>query len=139
MPMPYMISRWIDRGEQHFRLQPINGAREQMPAPTYADEYLDYWADVYVGRKLDTMGICLLTFLACPHNIINSVDVIEAFRMQPLLPGQESVRQRLLLEEEIALLDRICTAPIEQLPGATCRNGSWVEPLHHHAHKRSYS
>jgi hypothetical protein len=50
------------------------GAQRALPCAvtgTYSDDYLDYWADVYVGRAVRDYGVQLEYFLMAPHQILD--------------------------------------------------------------------
>lgn len=96
-------------------------------APTYSDEYIEYWADRYVEIGYARRGITLLEFLADPQRYEDT----HRTGALSLLRRQRAVRNR-VLEEELQALR--AERGLEDLPR---RDGRIVEPLHHHRHPRN--
>lgn len=112
----------------------------------WPDEYLHYWADVYVARGID--GYCTLdAFLLDPHGTLARIDGGE---FRPLLPAQQRAADEVsrhearlarigrgvgTVDDEIEIEGIVAAARgIEQWPR---RNGRAVEPMHHHRHPGS--
>ena len=92
----------------------------------YSDDYLNYWGFVFQVLGLAAHDLRFETFIENPH------DYLYLARCEPLLPQQPIVQQRL----DTTLQDKL-----EKDPTVICRNGTFVEPLHHtawprHANKR---
>lgn len=102
-------------------------------AITYADEYLNYWGDVYVEKSLIEYGIVFEMFLRMPKAILNA---IEQHNFKPLLPRQRQVAAQIRHDEAMAELQKHEETRLEAL-NAVRRNSGYVEPMHHHRHPRS--
>jgi|SRR5690625_4593432 len=83
----------------------------------YSDEYLEYYADRFVERRLHSHGLTLEMYLSAPERYEHL-----AHQPEPLLVKQLAVAERLEQSERIA-------AAVEHLPR---RNGTVMEPLKHH-------
>lgn len=92
-------------------------------APMYPDEYLDHHADEFQRKRIFAHGVTLEQYLSDPARY----DHLE-FEPEPLL--QEQVAVALRFEPEVAQAE----ATLQEL---TCRNGTLIEPMHHHRHPRS--
>lgn len=103
-----------------------NVAMPRRDLPTYSNEHLRFWGNVYVCHKLHSQGIVFETFLQHPCEIIRA---IKARGFKPLLKTQRAVREHLdtvnPLQQELEDDNRV-----------SCRIGTFVEPMHHHTHPR---
>jgi len=136
MPLPYITSSWVENDVSYFYYGPIKGVKSLPDVCMYPDAHLDYWSDVYVSMELFDKNINLLTFLQYPREILESLELVELHRMEPLLPRQEAVGRRLLMEE-IQLLDKSCESSLDKIGGVMLRDKTFFEPMKHHAHRQS--
>lgn len=60
----------------------------------YADETLNYWADIYVARQVRAHGISLEAFLAYPRQMLARVERAEIVAKIPLQPVQHRCDRR---------------------------------------------
>jgi len=60
----------------------------------YPDETLNYWADIYVARKVKSHGISLEAFLAYPHQMLARVERAEAAARLLARPIQHRAERR---------------------------------------------
>ena len=104
---------------------------------TYPDAYIDYWGEIYTANPvLHRRGILFESFLQAPHELLAAVANGTALPLPdredfyPLLPAQQRVRDRLVMEEIADALEQ----RLEQEHGPVCRNGRLIEPLRHHAY-----
>ena len=96
--------------------------------PTYSDEYIDRWAEVYLRLGVKRYGILFETFLRFPEEIVKGIEA-ESFR--PLLPSQEAVQAR-LDRAEAAMIQAAHENSLE--PRGVCvRGDKLIEPLRHHS------
>lgn len=130
MERDYIRTRLNWLGSCSVSFGPVANSVPHATAPRYSDEYIDYWAEVWADKNLMNYGILLETFLQHPHDILNGLEQLARHDHLPLLPEQRAVQSL------VDALDAEATSEIERLSGAQCRNGQWVEPLHHHAWPR---
>ncbi|MGM0516394.1 MAG: hypothetical protein ACQER6_02225 [Pseudomonadota bacterium] len=67
---------------------------------TYADEVIDFWANVFRACRLSTTGMDLEEFLEDPHGHLDRLGLSDAMEMLaggflPLLPEQAAVRREI--------------------------------------------
>lgn len=101
----------------------------------WSDEEIEYWAQTYRDNNVRACGISFEAFIERPHDILEALAAnghIEGDDYLPLLPVQERVRRRIDLRTPAGLLEEL-----ERNPHIINRNGTYVEPLHHHAHPRN--
>ena len=67
--------------------------------PTYTDEYIEKWANVFLKNRLSEYGIIFEIFLQFPQSILDAVNQRD---FQPLLPGQMRVQKRLGIKDQLA-------------------------------------
>lgn len=110
------------------------------PMQTWSDEELEFWANLYRDNNIGACDIRFDTFMEQPHEIMAALAAnghIEGNDYLSLLPVQERIQRRLDLRTPLGLLEEL-----ENDPHIVNRNGTYIEPLHHHAHprrKRIYS
>lgn len=92
---------------------------------TYSCAYLSYHGERFVAQRLAAHGITFAQYLADPDRYDHL-----ALEFEPLLPAQRAVQARLDAEHEPTPIE----AEVAHLPQ---RNGTVVEPLHHHRHPRA--
>lgn len=109
----------------------------------YDESMMDYWYQVYATNHLYTRHrITFETFLEAPEAILSAVTFSTPLPLPPgevfypLLPAQQAVMDKLDLEHVAELEAERAEAELEAMPETACRNGTWHEPLHHHAHPR---
>jgi len=104
-------------------------------APTYPDEHIDYWGDVFTSApEVLRHGILFETFLVAPQNIL---DLIHGNALQPLplLPQQKMVMQRhpLCTRPPAHVMDDYVDDPALELHGDRV-----IQPTHKRAPLRKY-
>lgn len=67
MERDYIRTRLDWQGCYSLSFGPIPDSIPHATTPFYSDEYIDYWADVWVDCHLNNYGILLETFLMHPH------------------------------------------------------------------------
>lgn len=111
---------------------PHTGERP-VEAPSYADEWIEFWAGVYrANPAIGARGVLFETFLAYPHEILRACAA-------PVLIIQ--------CRGELALASRAMVGAMRELAaaatlalersGARCENGRFVEKMRHHRHPQS--
>ena len=98
--------------------------------PTYSDEYLEFWAELYADNQLWRQGIGLEQFLAAPEEVIDRMAERDtgcyADDYEPLLPAQARVARRIELQTPAGILEQL-----DRDPTLVVRNGTYMELLHH--------
>ena len=95
--------------------------------PTYTDEYIEKWANVFLKNRLSEHGIIFEIFLQFPQNIL---DAINERDFEPLLPQQAYVQKRLGIKDQLARERRAYMS-------VQLRGGHYIKPMHHHLRKKS--
>lgn len=93
---------------EHGRLQRLSGR------PTFTDEYLEHWGRVFTRLPLFDRGITFERFLNAPHVYVSDRTAAEL---------------ACAASEAEAALDA-------EVPEARCRDGCFIEPMHHRAWPR---
>lgn len=110
----------------------------------FDERHIDRWTAIYQANNLHARGVPYELFLQHPHEfiLVNIFDVTDrpdnAPEFAPLLPRQQAIANRILqdilireeAERHIGRLERDCS-------DVRARNGSFVEPLHHHRFPRN--
>ncbi|MEX0732874.1 MAG: hypothetical protein WED00_05835 [Aquisalimonadaceae bacterium] len=91
---------------------------------TYPDEYLEHFADRYLELALRWHGISLEQYLACPA-------ACERVAERNAAAGR--VPEPIILPQQISQAQYELERGLESCPR---RNGTVIEPLHHHCHPR---
>lgn len=90
--------------------------------PTYADDYIERWAGVYLANPaLRLLGVPFSVFLTRPAAWLDWIG-------KPLRGSELEVVTRIAVDK---VIEQLCRE------GARCENGRFVEKLRHHAHPRS--
>lgn len=101
---------------------------------TFADEYIEHWAAVYLDNPplLARCGVLFETFLLTPAEILAAGARLEVTSCRRgLLQRQLDVRQRV---DQDAALQEMGERAIDALAAEChCANGTWTEKLRHHA------
>jgi hypothetical protein len=108
---------------------------------TYSDEYIEFWAGVFLANNLYERGILFYVFIDHPEEILAAVFfnlphlTVEPDDYRPLLPKQHKVMCRFFKSE----LEELEAELIAELPttgdSSICvRNGHYIEPLRHRAY-----
>lgn len=115
------------------RAWPQSAERSFAARKTFADEYIEHWACVYLANPyLGRAGVAFETFLFAPVEILAtcalpSVDLDRA----GLLPAQRGARTRAELAAALQYMNE--RAIVRLAAECHCANGTWVEKLRHHA------
>ena len=97
--------------------------------PVYADDYIEYWARIYRGRRLLCKGIKFENFLQYPQHILSAIQAIENGEFQPLLVSQAMIQGR-LDEQGWSAHERREDMKLRM------RGDQLIEPLHHKTHPK---
>lgn len=122
---------------------------------TYSDEHLEYYADRFIRLWIARHGVTLAQYLINPVQFERL-----ALEPEPLLPAQQAAVLRIWQRWDTGLAANASEPTQEaeeepfQLPGVYAvweefllglgnnkairqRNGTFVEPMHHHRHKNA--
>lgn len=75
---------------------------------TYADEVIEFWANVFRACRLSTTGLDLEAFLEAPQMHLDELGLADAVEMLasghlPLMPEQAAVRREIEATHDVAL------------------------------------
>jgi len=97
----------------------------------YSDEHIDYWGGIFTANHFEARGWRFEAFLAAPRAHLSvlwaDADAAPPDPL-PLLPAQARVQRRLELQMPVGLIEAM-----DRDPNIVCRDGTYMEPLHHHA------
>lgn len=69
----------------------LRACRLPVRVPSYSDEYIEHWAEIFNREQLAAHGILFEVFLELPQDILDALQDSPL----PLLPEQRAVRDRL--------------------------------------------
>ena len=99
----------------------------------YQTAWLEHWSDVFVQRGYSRY-LTLVQFLASPEVWVERFNGAEGCR--PLLPAQQLAASRADRDAHRNELVSAVEVLEREVSNLVCRNGQFVEPMKHHAHRR---
>ena len=107
--------------------------------PTYSDEYIHHWGEVFTANNLHLRNLTFETFLLAPEKILAAIifhdthKIILKYIPPSLLPEQRAVQKRIDQEHEADVVELDMVRNLERDAEAHCSNGKFFEPMHHTA------
>jgi len=98
---------------------------------TYSDEYIEYWADIYLQYEISKKFIYFEAFLQDPESILYAVKSTDALlaavdELDTLLPGHEDIDEAEAMQEEME------SAYERQGHVLEMQGDKTIEKFHHH-------
>lgn len=108
-----------------------------MRQPTYSDEYIHHWGEVFTANNLHARNLTFETFLLAPETILQAIIFNDPHRVvlkyipPSFLPAQRVVQKRLDQEYMADVVELSMVRELEHEAEIQCSNGRFYEQMHH--------